>query len=58
MSKRIHMKSKGFTLIELIIVIAIVGALSILAVPVYKNYIEKTKAKVLQKNALVKKSLS
>jgi len=36
-------KSKGFTLIEFIIVIAIVGALSIIAIPVYKNYIGRTK---------------
>jgi prepilin-type N-terminal cleavage/methylation domain-containing protein len=35
--------SKGFTLLELIIVIVIVGVLSIIAVPVYKNYIEKTR---------------
>jgi len=36
-------KSRGFTLLELIIVIVIVGVLSVIAVPVYKNYIGKMK---------------
>ena len=35
------MNKKGFTLIELIIVIVIVGILSVIAVPVYRGYIEK-----------------
>ncbi len=42
--------SKGFTLVELIIVIVIVGILSIVAVPVYKGYTKKamgTEAKAL-----------
>ncbi len=41
---------KGFTLVELIIVIVIVGILSIVAVPVYKGYTKKamaTEAKAL-----------
>lgn len=41
---------KGFTLVELIIVIVIVGILSIVAVPVYKGYTKKamgTEAKSL-----------
>ena len=33
----------GFTLIEILIVIAILGTLSGIAIPVYKNYIEKAK---------------
>jgi prepilin-type N-terminal cleavage/methylation domain-containing protein len=37
------MKSEGFTLLEFVIVIIIVGILSIVAVPVYRNYIEKAK---------------
>ena len=43
-------KTKGFTLVELIIVIVIVGILSIVAVPVYKGYTKKamgTEAKSL-----------
>jgi prepilin-type N-terminal cleavage/methylation domain-containing protein len=35
------MRSEGFTLVEFVIVIIIVGILSIIAVPVYRNYIEK-----------------
>jgi prepilin-type N-terminal cleavage/methylation domain-containing protein len=34
---------KGFTLVEFIVVIVIVTILSIIAVPVYRSYIEKTK---------------
>jgi len=43
-------KSKGFTLVELIIVIVIVGILSIVAVPIYRGYTKKaiaTEAKAL-----------
>ncbi|MDR1695289.1 MAG: prepilin-type N-terminal cleavage/methylation domain-containing protein [Endomicrobium sp.] len=36
-------KKDGFTVIELIIVIVIVGVLSILAVPVYRGYTQKAK---------------
>ncbi len=32
---------KGFTLVELVIVIIIVGILSIVAVPVYRNYVQR-----------------
>ena len=35
------MKRTGFTLVELIIVIVIVGILSVISVPVYRGYIEK-----------------
>ncbi len=44
------MHSKGFTLVELVIVIVIVGILSVVAVPVYKGYKKKamaTEAKAL-----------
>ncbi|MBW1673944.1 MAG: prepilin-type N-terminal cleavage/methylation domain-containing protein [Deltaproteobacteria bacterium] len=33
----------GFTFVELLIVIAILGTLSGIAIPVYKNYVEKAK---------------
>ncbi len=35
------MDKKGFTLVELVIVIIIVGILSIISVPVYRGYVEK-----------------
>jgi prepilin-type N-terminal cleavage/methylation domain-containing protein len=35
---------KGFTLVELVIVIVIVGILSVVAVPVYKGYTKKAMA--------------
>ncbi len=37
------MRSLGFSLIELMVVIAIVGSLAVAAVPIYKSYVEQSK---------------
>jgi prepilin-type N-terminal cleavage/methylation domain-containing protein len=46
--------SKGFTLVEIVIVIAIIGMLSIVAIPVYKSHLEK--ARIVQTNSAIEKN--
>ena len=41
--KNIIKTKKGFTLVELVIVIVIVGILSVISVPIYRGYVEKAK---------------
>lgn len=45
MRKRPERKQRGFTLVELMIVVVVMGILASIALPSYQNYVEKSRSR-------------